>query len=47
MPEKMVVISVGNYVISAFGLGDIIDTFKAEVSEAYPSASVLFEEAVM
>ncbi|MBE6008434.1 MAG: bacteriocin transport accessory protein [Lachnospiraceae bacterium] len=47
MPEKMVVISVGNYVVSAFGLSDALDTFKAEISEAYPSASVLYEEAVI
>ncbi|MBQ2752652.1 MAG: bacteriocin transport accessory protein [Firmicutes bacterium] len=47
MPEKVVVISVGNYVVSAFGLTDILDTFTTELSEAYPSATVLYDEAVM
>jgi len=47
MPEKLVVISVENYVISAFGLSDLLDTFKAEVAEAYTTSTVLYEEAVM
>jgi len=46
MPEKMVVISAGDYIITAFGLADLIETFKAEVSEAYDVAEVLFEESI-
>jgi len=46
MPEKMVVISVDNYVISAFGLSATIDTFKTEIQEAYDVATVLYEESI-
>ena len=46
MPEKMVVISAGDYIISAFGLADVIDTFKAEVVETYDVSEVLFEESI-
>ena len=46
MPEKMIVISVDNYVISAFGLSDLIETFKTEVAEAYGIATVLYEESI-
>lgn len=46
MPEKMVVISVDNYVISAFGLSGAIDTFKTEIQEAYGVATVLYEESI-
>lgn len=46
MPEKMVVIAVDDYVISAFGLGDLIDTFRTELQEAYEIAEVLYEESI-
>ena len=46
MPEKMIVVSVDNYVISAFGLSDLIETFKTEIIEAYDIATVLYEESI-
>lgn len=46
MPEKMVVISVDGYVISAFGLSDSIDTFKAKLTQTYGTATVLYEESI-
>lgn len=46
MPEKMVVISVNDYVISAFGLSDSIDTFKTKLTETYGTATVLYEESI-
>ena len=46
MPEKMVVISVDDYVISAFGLSDSIDTFKAKLTQTYGTATVLYEEGI-
>jgi len=33
-------------VVSAFGLGDTIDVFKAKVTEAYGNAYVLYEEVI-
>lgn len=46
MPEKMVIIVVDDYVISAFGLSDSIDVFKAKLAETYETATVLYEESI-
>ncbi|MBQ9983072.1 MAG: bacteriocin transport accessory protein [Lachnospiraceae bacterium] len=46
MPEKMVIIVIDDYVVSAFGLGDTIDVFKTKVTEAYGNAYVLYEEVI-
>ena len=46
MPEKMVIIVVDDYVVSAFGLGDTIDTFKTKVLESYENGYVLYEEVI-
>ncbi len=46
MPEKMVIIVIDDYVVSAFGLGDTIDVFKTKVMEAYENAFVLYEEGI-
>ncbi len=46
MPEKMVIIVIDDYVVSAFGLGDTIDVFKTKVIEAYENAFVLYEEGI-
>lgn len=46
MPEKMVIIVIDDYVVSAFGLGDTIDVFTTKVMEAYDNAYVLYEEGI-
>lgn len=46
-PEKLVVISVENYLVSAFGNGEIIDTFKANLQSVYPEAEVIVEEPIV
>lgn len=46
MPEKVVIIAVDDYVISAFGLSDSIDTFKAKLMETYETATVMYEESI-
>lgn len=45
-PDKLVVITVDDYVISAFGNGELIDNFKAKVSEVYKSANLAYEENI-
>ncbi len=45
MPEKLMVISVDNYVISVFGINDFIEPFKTAVTESYENVTVLYEEA--
>lgn len=46
MPEKMIVVSVDNYVVSAFGLGVAVDPFKAKIAENYENVTVLYEEII-
>lgn len=47
-PEKLVIVTVGeDYVISAFGYGQIIDAFKTSVTTVYGDlASVVVEESL-
>lgn len=45
-PDKLVVITVDDYVISAFGAEDLIDTLKTKVAEVYKSAVVAYEENI-
>ncbi len=46
-PDKLIVITVGDYVISAFGNEELIDTFKARALAAYESAELVYEEPIM
>lgn len=45
-PETMLIVSVGGeYVVSAFGLADVMGNFKAALTETY-GAEVLYEENI-
>lgn len=46
-PEKLVIMTVGDYVISFFGDGGITDTFKAKVSASYETAQIICEEPII
>ncbi len=47
IPETLVIINIDNeYVISAFGASDIIETLKTKVAGVHASASVVVETAV-
>ena len=45
-PETLIIVSVDDYVISAFGNGDVIETFKNKLTAAYENAVVLHETAI-
>lgn len=45
-PDKLIVIKVEDYVISAFGNGELIDTFKTRALAAYDSAELVYEEPI-
>lgn len=45
-PEKLIVISVEDYIISAFGNGELIDAFRDKTFAAFPSAVMLHEQAI-
>ncbi len=46
-PDKLIVITVGDYVISAFGDEEIIDTFKNKTMSAYGSAKLVYEKPIV
>lgn len=45
-PERLVVISVGNYLISMFGNEEAVNNFVDHVAALFASASVLYNEAI-
>lgn len=46
-PETLIIVTVDdNYVISAFGNGEIIETFKNKTTGAFENATVVYEESL-
>ncbi len=45
-PDKIIVMTVDSYVISAFGSAELIDTFQAKVTAAFDSAQLVYDEAL-
>ena len=45
-PDKLVILTVDDYIISFFGENEIMDTFKAKVTAAYSSAKVVCEQPI-
>ena len=47
-PEKLIVVTIDNYVVSAFGNGMVIDAFKTAITTVYGDAAVVsVEESLM
>ena len=42
-PEKLVILTIGDYIVSVFGAGELTDTFIAKLSAEYSSAKQLFD----
>lgn len=47
MPEQMRIAIIGEYVVFAFGLHDIIDTFEAKLTAAYPNAEMAYKASII
>lgn len=46
-PDTLLIVSVGNeYVVSAFGNAEIIETFKTKILAQYEMAEVMYEESL-
>lgn len=43
-PDKIIVASVGDYLVSAYGYEELIDAFEKHLSEVYPAAKVIVNE---
>ena len=47
-PEKLIIVTIDNYVVSAFGNGMVIDAFKTAITTVYGDAAVVsVEESLM
>lgn len=46
-PDKLIVITVGDYVISAFGKEDLINTLKTNTLATYENAKVVYDESIV
>ena len=42
-PEKLVILTIGDYIVSVFGARELTDTFTAKLSAEYSSAKQLFD----
>ncbi len=46
-PEKLVIVTVEDYMVSYFGNGEVVDTFTGKLTAAYTSAEVVVDEAIV
>lgn len=46
-PEKVMILTVGDYVVSAYGMADLLETFKTKLTAEYPTAAVVCEENIV
>ena len=45
-PEKVMIITVGDYVVAGYGLADLCETFKTNLTTQYTTATVVCEENI-
>ena len=46
-PEKLIIADMGGqYLLIAYGINDAMNPFEAKLAEAYPTAAVLYNEAI-
>lgn len=45
-PDKIVIATVDNYIVSVFGLEDLVDNFRDTMLAVYPATSVVFDEPI-
>lgn len=46
IPDKLVILSLDNCIVAAYGKEDLINSFRDKVQECYPEAHVVYEEAI-
>jgi predicted small lipoprotein YifL len=47
MPESVIVATLGDYVIMAYGVGDAMNSFEDHLPEAYPNVEIVYNEPIM
>lgn len=46
-PDKLVIVTYGDYVVSCFGAEDLVDQFRDKLTAAFDGASVVCDEAIV
>ena len=46
-PDKLVVLTYDQYVVSLYGAEDLVDTFRDKITAVYGDASVAYDEAIL
>ena len=46
LPDKLVILTLGDYVISCYGAEDLVDQFSGKVTETFADAAVVCDEAI-
>ena len=46
-PDKLVIVTLDQYVISMYGHEELINTFRDKLQAAYSSAAIAYEEAIL
>jgi len=46
-PDKLVVISVDDYLVSVFGNEELVNTFKDKLTQTYENAKVISEDGIV
>lgn len=47
IPDKLVIVTVGDYVVSVYGHTDLVDTFTAKLAAAYPNAKTVSDDPIV
>ena len=45
-PDKLVVITMGQFVVSVYGAEDLVDTFRDKLQNCFSSAAVVYDESI-
>lgn len=45
-PQKMIAISIGDYIVAAFGNGELINNFRDKTTAAFEGSQIVFEEDI-
>lgn len=47
IPDKLVIVTVGDYIVSVYGHTDLVDTFTAKLAAAYPNAKTVSDDPIV
>ena len=46
-PDKLIVASVGGYLVEVFGDEELVNTFRDKLAEAYPDTVIVSEDPIV